>query len=108
MKQLFTLIISLFMQAAFLHAGSVHDITVKDIDGKEGALKDYKGKVLLIVNVASQCGLTPQYQALEALHEKYKDKGFSVLGFPCNQFGLPPVLSFFRGRPSRGGARLPP
>src|SRR5436305_8625583 len=87
MKQLFTLIISLFMQAAFLHVGSVHDITVKDIDGKEGALKDYKGKVLLIVNVASQCGLTPQYQALEALHEKYKDKGFSVLGFPCNQFG---------------------
>ena len=75
------------MQAVTLSAASIHDIAVKDIDGKETSLKNYQGKVLLIVNVASQCGLTPQYKALEALHEKYKDKGFTVLGFPCNQFG---------------------
>lgn len=66
---------------------SVYDIPLKDIEGKETSLKAYKGKVLLVVNVASKCGLTPQYKALEALHQKYKDKGFSVLGFPCNDFG---------------------
>jgi glutathione peroxidase len=70
-----------------LHAGSIHEIAVKDIDGKDTTLSAYKGKVLLIVNVASKCGYTPQYKALEAVYEKYKDKGFSVLGFPCNQFG---------------------
>ena len=75
------------MQAIALRAGSIHEIAVKDIDGKEASLKAYQGKVLLIVNVASQCGLTPQYKALEAIHEKYKDKGLTVLGFPCNQFG---------------------
>jgi glutathione peroxidase len=69
-----------------LHASSIHGIAVKDIDGKDTTLGAYKGKVLLIVNVASKCGLTPQYKALEAVHEKYKDKGFTVLGFPCNQF----------------------
>src|SRR5437016_6980883 len=84
MKTITLLALSLFMQT--LHAASVHDISVKDIEGKATALKAYKGKVLLIVNVASKCGLTPQYKALEAIHEKYKDKGFSVLGFPCNQF----------------------
>src|SRR5438105_9761142 len=68
-------------------ATSLYEIPVKDIDGKDTSLKAYKGKVVLIVNVASKCGLTPQYQALEALQEKYKDEGFSVLGFPCNQFG---------------------
>jgi len=68
-------------------ATSLYEIPVKDIDGKDTSLKAYKGKVVLIVNVASKCGLTPQYQALEALQEKYKDKGFTVLGFPCNQFG---------------------
>jgi len=77
----------LLMQTVVLHAGpSVHEIAVKDIDGKDTTLGAYKGKVLLVVNVASKCGLTPQYKALEALHEKYKDKGFTVLGFPCNQF----------------------
>ena len=74
------------MQTLALQGGPIHDITVKDINGKDSSLKPYKGKVLLIVNVASKCGLTPQYKALEAIHEKYKDKGFSVLGFPCNQF----------------------
>jgi glutathione peroxidase len=75
------------MQSLALFAGSVSDIAVKDIDGKDVALKAYRGKVLLIVNVASHCGFTPQYKALEAVYEKYKDKGFAVLGFPCNQFG---------------------
>ena len=60
---------------------------VKDIDGKEVDLAKYKGEVLLIVNTASQCGLTPQYEALESTFEKYKAKGFSVLAFPANQFG---------------------
>lgn len=68
------------------HASSLYDIPLKDIHGKDTSLKTYAGKVLLVVNVASKCGLTPQYQALEALHQKYKDKGFLVLGFPCNQF----------------------
>jgi glutathione peroxidase len=76
----------LFMQTLALTAGSIHDIAVKDIDGKDQSLKAYKGQVLLIVNVASHCGLTPQYKSLEALHEKYKGKQFAVLGFPCNQF----------------------
>ena len=75
------------MQTLGASATSLYDIPLKDIDGKDTSLKAYKGKVILIVNVASKCGLTPQYQALEALQEKYKDKGFSVLGFPCNQFG---------------------
>jgi glutathione peroxidase len=75
------------MTTLILQAGSFHDIKVKDIDGKDTSLKEYRGKVLLIVNVASKCGLTPQYEKLELLHQKYKDKGFAVLGFPCNQFG---------------------
>jgi glutathione peroxidase len=61
--------------------------SVKDIDGKTQDLKQYKGKVVMIVNVASQCGLTKQYEGLEALYEKYKDKGFVILGFPANEFG---------------------
>jgi len=61
--------------------------TVKNIDGKEVNLADYQGKVILVVNVASKCGYTPQYKGMEAIYEKYKDKGFVVLGFPCNQFG---------------------
>jgi len=67
-------------------AGSMYDLTVKDIDGKDVSLSAYKGKVVLIVNVASKCGFTPQYKALEATYEKYKDQGFVILGFPCNQF----------------------
>lgn len=66
---------------------SIYDIALKDIDGKNTSLKSYKGKVLLVVNVASKCGLTKQYKTLEDSHKKYTEKGFVVLGFPCNQFG---------------------
>ena len=68
-------------------ADSIYDIPLKDIDGKSTSLKPYKGKVLLVVNVASKCGYTPQYTGLQALYEKYKDQGLVVTGFPCNQFG---------------------
>ena len=67
-------------------AESIYDIPLKDIDGKDTTLNPYRGKVLLIVNVASKCGFTPQYAALESLYEKYRDRGLVVLGFPCNQF----------------------
>jgi glutathione peroxidase len=77
----------LLSQAVALAANSIYDIPVKDIEGKATSLKPYQGKVLLVVNVASKCGLTPQYQALEATYQKYKDKGLEVLAFPCNQFG---------------------
>jgi glutathione peroxidase len=63
------------------------DIPLKSIDGKPAALADFAGKTLLIVNVASQCGFTPQYAGLEALHRRFRARGFSVLGFPCDQFG---------------------
>ncbi|KZE47457.1 glutathione peroxidase [Brevibacillus parabrevis] len=65
---------------------SLYDIAVQTISGEETTLAAYKGQVLLIVNTASQCGLTPQYKGLQELYTKYKDKGFAVLGFPCNQF----------------------
>ena len=65
----------------------LYDIPVRRIDGAETTLADYAGKVLLIVNVASQCGKTPQYDGLEALYETYRDRGFAVLGFPANEFG---------------------
>ncbi|WP_300543293.1 glutathione peroxidase [Maricaulis sp.] len=66
---------------------SIYDFTATGIDGKEVALADYRGKVLLIVNTASKCGFTPQYEGLETLHKDLQDKGLVVLGFPCNQFG---------------------
>ena len=69
------------------HAQSLYDISLKDIDGKATTLAPLKGRVLLIVNVASECGYTPQYQGLQAVFTKYEGKGLTVLGFPCNQFG---------------------
>jgi glutathione peroxidase len=68
-------------------AASIYDIPLKDINGKSTSLKNYKGKVLLVVNVASQCGLTPQYKALESTYKKYQSQGLAILGFPCNDFG---------------------
>src|SRR5438067_966228 len=65
----------------------IYDFTVKTIDGQQQSMSQYKGKVMLIVNTASECGFTPQYKGLEALHETYGKRGLSVLGFPCNQFG---------------------
>ena len=65
---------------------ALFDIPIKTLDGQESSLGEQKGKVLLAVNVASKCGLTPQYTGLEKLHETYADRGFSVVGFPCNQF----------------------
>jgi len=66
---------------------TIYDFQAKTIDGKENSFAEFRGKVLLIVNVASNCGFTSQYEGLEKLYEKYKDQGFFVLGFPCNQFG---------------------
>jgi glutathione peroxidase len=66
---------------------NIYDFSAKTIDGKDRSLADYRGRVALIVNVASECGLTPQYKGLEELHETYGAKGLSVLGFPANEFG---------------------
>ena len=65
---------------------NVYDFKVKNIKGEDVSLADYKGKVILIVNTASKCGFTPQYEGLEALYKKYRDRGFVILGFPSNQF----------------------
>lgn len=65
----------------------IYNFTVKDIDGKDVSLSQYQDKVMVIVNTASQCGLTPQYKYLEEIYQKYKDRGLVILGFPCNQFG---------------------
>ena len=66
---------------------SIYDIKVKDANGNDVSLSEYKGKVLLIVNTATGCGFTPQYDGLQDLYEKYQGKGFEILDFPCNQFG---------------------
>ena len=87
MKAIALLAALFLMQTIAANAGSLYDIKLKDIDGKDTTLAAYKGKVVLIVNVASHCGYTPQYKNLEAVYQKYKAQGFVVLGFPCNQFG---------------------
>ena len=66
---------------------TVYEFSATTIDGKPRSLSDYRGKVLLVVNTASKCGFTPQYKGLEAIFRQFKDRGFAVLGFPCNQFG---------------------
>jgi glutathione peroxidase len=66
---------------------SIYDFSAKTLDGQEKSLRDFSGQVLLFVNTASKCGFTPQYEGLEALFRKYQARGFTVLGFPCNQFG---------------------
>ncbi len=73
--------------AVTMSAQSIYDIKVKDMDGKEVSMSEYKGKVLLIVNTATKCGFTPQYEELQELYDKFKDKGLVILDFPCNQFG---------------------
>jgi glutathione peroxidase len=73
--------------AAAFSASSVHEFTLNSIDGKPAALSAYKGKVLLLVNVASKCGYTPQYAGLQSLYAKYKDKGLVIIGVPANNFG---------------------
>jgi glutathione peroxidase len=87
-RLLFTLLLASLSFAAPLFAGaSVYNFTLPSIDGEPTSLSSYKGKVILLVNVASRCGFTPQYSALESLYEKYKDQGFVILGFPANNFG---------------------
>jgi len=76
-----------FVAAVAFAASSVYDFTLPSIDGKPMPIANYKGKVILLVNVASRCGFTPQYTALEAIYERYKDQGFVILGFPANNFG---------------------
>ena len=75
------------MAASAVAASSVYDFTLKSIDGKPAPLSEFKGKVVMLVNVASKCGYTPQYTGLEALYEKYKDRGFVIVGIPANNFG---------------------
>ncbi|EAR54171.1 glutathione peroxidase, partial [Photobacterium sp. SKA34] len=65
----------------------IYDFDVKALSGEVRSFSDYEGKVLLVVNTASKCGFTPQYEALQTLYEKYRDQGLVILGFPCNQFG---------------------
>ncbi len=97
MRKVFLLAIVLFVTAGCLMSDktpsaelknkSILDFKMKDIDGKDVKLEKYKGNVLLVVNTASKCGYTPQYEGLEAIYEKYKAQGFYVLGFPANNFG---------------------
>ncbi len=81
------LVAAFFLSLVIVHAQSLHEIAVQDINGTSATLAPFKGRVLLIVNVASECGYTGQYAGLQAAFEKYGVKGLTVLGFPCNQFG---------------------
>lgn len=81
------IIIPAFVLASSAFAADLTEIPFNDAAGKRSSLKDYQGKVVLVVNLASKCGLTPQYEALEAIYKKHEKEGFVVLGFPCNDFG---------------------
>jgi glutathione peroxidase len=88
MKKILWLLTAALLPVLSLRAAdSLYDVPLKDIDGNATSLKPFQGKVLLIVNVASHCGFTPQYAALESLYKKYQGQGLAVCGFPCNQFG---------------------
>jgi glutathione peroxidase len=87
MSHLLRLAPLLLLLASARAAGGLYDIPLKDIDGQATTLAPYRGRVLLVVNVASACGYTPQYTGLQAVFEKYQAGGLTVLGFPCNQFG---------------------
>jgi glutathione peroxidase len=82
MRPSLIVVLALIMQSLLASAGSLHETAVRNIDGKETSLEAYRGKVLLIVNVASKCGFTPQYKELESVYEKYKDKGFVFSASP--------------------------
>ncbi len=85
--KIFAAAVAALALSATMSAQSIYDFKVKDMAGKEVSLSDYKGKVLLIVNTATKCGFTPQYEELQEMYDKYKDKGLVILDFPCNQFG---------------------
>jgi glutathione peroxidase len=87
MQKMLLSISVLLLGAALYGAASVYEFTLNSIDGAPAPLAAYKGKVLLLVNVASKCGFTPQYKALEAVYQKYQDKGLVIAGFPANNFG---------------------
>src|ERR1700722_13671796 len=86
-RNYFLLGLVLLMAGTTFAASNIYDFTLPNIDGKAMPLSEFKGKVVLVVNVASQCGYTPQYTALEAIYEKYKAQGFVIVGFPANNFG---------------------
>lgn len=87
MRVIAILLIAVSIMAAAENGKSVYDFTLNSIDGQPVSLSGYKGKVLMLVNVASYCGYTPQYSALEAMYEKYKDRGLVIVGLPANNFG---------------------
>ncbi|MBR4379675.1 MAG: glutathione peroxidase [Bacteroidaceae bacterium] len=86
MKKVLFILMS-FVAMTLSAQNTLYDFSVKDLEGEDVSMKDYAGKVLLIVNTATRCGFTPQYKELEALYEKYQANGFTILDFPCNQFG---------------------